>query len=244
MQSIWEETFKIKSYEADPSGNVRICSIFNYFQEVAGNHAANLNVGFDEMHKKGFFWVLSRIKINIHNLPLWGDEIKITTWPKGIDKLFALRDFIIKDISGKELIAGTSAWLVVDDQKFRLHKIEELGVPIPDNDGKFSIREALDKIKPFENTPQHAIHEIKFSDIDFVYHTNNTRYPSLIMDCYDPVYHKNNSLESIQINYLEQLRFGDTLEIRFNTDDEKNHYFEGIKENSNSKVFQASLNWK
>ena len=245
MQSVWEEQFKIKSYETDPIGNLRICYLFNYFQEAAGNHAAQLNVGFDEMDKKGFYWVLSRIKIIINEMPHWGDEIKLTTWPKGIDKLFALRDFRITNNSGKELITGTSAWLVVDNQKFRLHKIEELGIPIPDNEGKYAIDEELDKIKIIENIQQQFTYKIKFSDIDFVYHANNTRYPSWIMDCYDPEFHKNNVLESIQINYLEQLRFDDTIEVRFNkTNDTKNHYFDCVKENSNSRVFQAIVSWK
>ena len=244
MQTIWIENFKIKSYEAEPSGKVRLESLFNYLQEAAGNHAADLSVGFDDLSKKHLFWVLSRIKIVVNELPIWGDEIVIHTWPKGIDKLFALRDFSIRNKYNKEIITATSAWLLVDEEKFRLHKIEDLGIALPDNDRKEAIHGTPEKITSSENPSKVFSQKIDFSDIDYVYHTNNTRYPSWIMNCYNPEYHKNNSIKSIQINYLEQSRFGETLELHLiETEKPGVHFFEGIKVDTSTKVFQAIVEW-
>jgi medium-chain acyl-[acyl-carrier-protein] hydrolase len=245
MDAIWEECFKVKSYEAEPSGKVRISTIFNYLQEVAGNQAEQLGVGFSEMQAKGLFWVLSRIKIVFHEIPVWGDEIKITTWPKGVDKFFALRDFSITNAAGKEIIVASTAWLVVDNQKFRLHKIESLDVPIPDNNGKSALHESLEKIKAFESEYKTNFIKVAFSDIDYVYHTNNTRYPAWIMDCYEPDFHKNNSVKAIHMNYLEQSYFNENIEIRSSIPEhQKTHYFEGLNEKSKSKIFQSIVEWQ
>jgi medium-chain acyl-[acyl-carrier-protein] hydrolase len=114
MHKIWHELYKIKSYDVDCEQKLKLPSLFNYLQEVAGNQAESIGVGFEVLKQKNLFWVLSRMKIQIHNMPKWNDEIIVYTWPKGIDKLFALRDFEITNNEGKLLISATSCWLLID----------------------------------------------------------------------------------------------------------------------------------
>ncbi len=44
-QAVWEETFTIRHTEVTREGAVRIDTIFDYMQEAAANHAANLGCG-------------------------------------------------------------------------------------------------------------------------------------------------------------------------------------------------------
>ena len=242
MVPIWHETFKVKSYDVDSEQKLKLPSLFSYLQEAAGNHAENISVGFDGLMQKHLFWVLSRMKIVIHAMPRWNDEIVVYTWPKGIDKMFAMRDFEIKNTDGKLLISATSGWLLIDTIKNRLHKIEELNIPIPDNGGKQAITESLEKIYPLAGSFTEHNHYVTYSELDMLHHVNNTRYSAWITDCYEPAQFAEKSIKSIQINYLEEARFKETLRIR-HLNNSSVHYFEGLKEGSLNKAFQALVEW-
>jgi acyl-ACP thioesterase len=243
MQAVWEEDIKIKVYETDLNGKLKLSSLFNYFQEAAGNHASNLNVGYFQLKEKNLFWVLSRIKVFINRMPDWGEQIRIETWPKGIDKLFALRDFNFFDKYSQLLISGTSCWLLVDSQNHRLHKIEELGIYVPEeNLSKHAITGSLDKLKVIDGIPISFNHKVTLNDLDIVHHVNNSRYIEWISDCFGIKEMSHKSIKSIHVNYLEETKFDETVGINLirkeNTD-----YIEGIKESDKSKVFQVLLSW-
>ena len=241
MQPIWSEPFKIKSFDINTTGKLKLSSLFEYLQEVAGNHAENIEVGYDQLQEKNLFWVLSRMKLNIERLPKWNETIEIATWPKGIDKLFAIRDFEIFDSAKNLIISATSSWLLIDSIKHRLHKIEELQIPIPDNEMRAAIKEFPDKIISIEGNSISHLHSIKYSELDILQHVNNSQYISWIYDCYQPEFLNSNALKSIQINYLDEAKFLDKLEIKLIMAD-KTHYIEGLKSNGN-KSFQALLEW-
>ena len=243
MQAIWTEDIRIKVYETDFNGKLKISSIFNYFQEAAHNHATDLNVGFHKLKENDLFWVLSRIKVIIERLPDWGEGLKVLTWPKGIDKLFALRDFQFIDKNNIPVISGTSCWLLIDRTKPKLHKIEELGIYVPEkNKSKHAIAEVPDKIKIIEGIPDVFKHKVTVNDLDLLHHVNNSHYVDWIIDCFDPGNIKSKTIKSLQVNYTGESKFGDEVEIKIRTR-ENIQYIEGTKADENSIVFQAVMTW-
>ena len=70
-----------KNYEVDVShvdfrGRLKLSSLFQYFQDIAGLHAENLGMGMKVLQEdQGVLWVLERIRVDIIKLPLWGEEI-------------------------------------------------------------------------------------------------------------------------------------------------------------------------
>lgn len=86
-----EKDYRIHVYETGPDGKLSLYSLFDYFQDIASDHAVQLGFGRDDLVKKNHFWVLSRIYAVIYELPVWGDKITLRTWPKGTDRIFALQ---------------------------------------------------------------------------------------------------------------------------------------------------------
>ena len=154
MQAVWEEDIKVKVYESDLNGRLKLSSLFNYFQEAAGNHASDLKCRVLPIKRKKPFLGVVKDKIVINQMPEWGEQLSIETWPKGIDKLFALRDFKFSEKDNTPIIYGTSCWLLIDSHNHRLHKIEELGIYVPEeNKSKHGISELLDKLKVLDGNP-------------------------------------------------------------------------------------------
>lgn len=166
---------KVHSYEVDLNQRLTVTALFNYFQEIAWEHAHLLGYGWEHLLQKGWFWVLSRVEAEIYRLPQWTDQVTLLTWPRGVDGIFALRDFEIYDGQGEKIIAATSSWLVLSTQSHR---------PVRNDwyyEFDFANRSALDrnatKLNEQKLEPQFTeIIDVRIGDIDINQHVNNVRY--------------------------------------------------------------------
>lgn len=75
--------------------------------------------------RRNHFWVLSRIYSEISLWPSWSDTIIIKTWPRGTDRLFALRDFEVRYPDGRTLAHATSSWLIIDLDTKRIQRPDQ-----------------------------------------------------------------------------------------------------------------------
>ena len=242
----FDTTFAVASYEVDLSGKLSLFALFNRFQDLAGLHAEYLQVGYEQLQRSKLAWVLSRIKLHIKSLPDWGDTVQLATWPKGVDRLFAMRDFSLTGEKGEVLVLATSAWLLVDIDKNRPYRIENLPIDLQFPGAPHAIRERPDKIQIPEGAVMVCERAIWLSDIDTNQHVNNAQYAKWICDCFSGDQFRNRRLTSIQINYLEETLFGDTVGLlKTPTADHANEYYiQGESRVKGSTVFHARVIWE
>jgi len=244
MNLPWREDFKIRTFDVDFNNTVKLSSIFNFMQESASNNAEQLKFGYDDLIKNGLFWVLSRAKIQILKYLTLGDEIIIETWPKGTDKLFALRDFRIYN-SGNEIIGeATTAWLLVDNKTMRPVKPDYLVGNIPQHNIEPAIIETPGKIAETETKAEVAEKNIGYTDIDINQHVNNVRYVDFVLDSFRMDQFKEKQISTMQINFLSESKYEDKVKIFKGAigNTANDYYVEGVNQNS-AKVFQAHVEW-
>ena len=58
-----EENFRMRTYECEVDGRIKIFSLMQYLQEIASLHAGQLGLGFDKLSEMNGYWVLSNIRI-------------------------------------------------------------------------------------------------------------------------------------------------------------------------------------
>ncbi|MGI5861400.1 MAG: acyl-[acyl-carrier-protein] thioesterase [Myxococcales bacterium] len=114
MELVWKQGFRVFAYEVTPRGEARLETLMNYVQEAAGNHAASWKLGVGDLLALGRAWLLSRYHLRVDRYPRLGEEVQVTTWPSGLQEMFALRDFEIALADGAPLAVGTSSWVVFD----------------------------------------------------------------------------------------------------------------------------------
>ena len=220
IKESWVDRYPIHSYEVDQQSRLSIVSAINYFQESAWRNAEALGLGFNDLAAKDRFWVLSRLCIEMYHYPLWGEVIQLETWPKGMESLFALRDFRIKSSDGKELLgAGTSAWLIIDGTTHRLQRVEHVCGDMP-----YYPQNALDRTPgkitlAAEMTSQTRI-TAGYLDVDVNAHVNNVCYLNWAMN-YIPLDSKSLTVRSAEINFLSEARLHSPVEILYGSDSEQ-----------------------
>jgi len=228
--------FKIKSYDTDQNGNLTLPTILHFLQECAWNNARANGFGYEDLEKENVFWVLSKIFIEIDEYPKWKDDIKIKTWPKGTDGLFAIRDFQI--IKNDVIIArATSYWLILDQKNNRPKRLEHFNF-IHENFLKDdAVKKKLGKVSFSSDIAELDIRKVYYSDLDVNRHVNNATYVRWILDSYFSTENKN--ITELEINFLTELKLNDEFVVNYLCKDGIHYYV--LKNKSNKDICKVKL---
>jgi len=217
LKETWVDRYPIHSYEIDQQSRLSFVSTINYFQESAWRNAESLGVGFHDLALKDRFWVLSRLYVEMYRYPLWGDTIQLETWPKGIESLFALRDFRIKSADGKELLgAGASAWLIIDGSTHRLQRVEQVCGGLP-RYPQSAVEHKLGKIALPSTMTSYSRIFAGYTDVDINNHVNNVSYLNWAVN-HLPVENDKLTVRSAELNFLSEARLRSPVEILYGSD--------------------------
>ena len=221
----------IQCYETDASWRLKPASFMNFAQEAAGNHAVSLGVGYDDLIASNTAWILSRVHVEFVDTPKWKENMTLTTWHKGLNRLFFLRDFILTDKEGRTRVKATTSWLVLNLETRRLvrdPKLMEDGTVCTEN----VIETPADKVQmPKDIEAVHVMdHVVAYSDVDMNAHTNNAMYMQWAMDAVDYDIASTMPVREFTINFNHETKPGDVVSIykaRIIEDEGRRVYVEG-----------------
>lgn len=197
--------FRTNSYFTDLNGNLSIPSLFELFQEVAWEHATKNSFGYEDLLHQGYFWALSRIKVQIHRIPKWTEQFNITTWPSGTEGLLALRDYQIYNSKGEVLIGATSSWLIVDIKTRRPQRLESFKGIMPIRGDIRATEVNAQRIDMPIGSPQYSTSVIaRISDIDVNGHVNNAKYVEWAMNSFPLSEYKILNIKDVDVNFLSE----------------------------------------
>ena len=204
----------IPCYDTDASWRLKPASFMNLAQEAAGLHAVHLGFGYDDLIVSNTAWILSRVHIEFIDAPKWREDITLTTWHKGLNRLFYLRDFILTDKEGRERVKATTSWLVLNLETRRLVRdpnLMEDGTVCAEN----VIETPADKVvMPKDVEPEHVMdHVVAYSDVDMLGHTNNAMYMQWAMDAVDYETASSMPVKQVTINFNHETKAGECVSI-------------------------------
>jgi medium-chain acyl-[acyl-carrier-protein] hydrolase len=244
----YHKEYKIPVYDIGADGKLNPHSLFNYLQDIASEHAVKLGFGKDDLIRENHFWVLSRLAASIEIWPGWEETIIISTWPRGTDKLFAIRDYEIAYPDGRIIATASSSWLVVDITSRRIQRPDYILTKY--NSGT-EVRSAMGrnavKLDPAaENGTKSASFRVRQSDLDLNLHSNNAIYIRWVADNYDLDFRMKNLPVSFEVNYLAESKWNDEIHVR-SSPDEINAAFSNhsvVRSVDNTELCRVRIGWK
>jgi acyl-ACP thioesterase len=245
--SIWQENHPVRFGAIDKSDKLTLSAVFRFFQEAAISHAENLGVGRKEMMRAGQVWVLSRMSVVVDRRPDYCESIIVRTWPRGGEKLFAIRDYDIRDKDDIPVITARSSWLVVDIERRRPLRPQSFMENLPFNEGINALASGTAALAECGNLQKTAEKKALYNDVDFNGHVNNVRYIEWIEDSLDPQLLENAGKMRLDINYLNEILYGEVIEIMSASLPDSSvketgaFAFEGRKTETGQAAFRAEL---
>lgn len=201
-------SFEIKYQEVDGQRKLRLFNLENYLLEVAGTVADELSFGIAKLHPIGLTWILTRLSIEMYELPTHCQKVRFETWIESNAHMLSTRNFRI--YSDDKLIGQCkSVWAVLDLKKREIVNVFD----DPMFDGAID-GEVIDMPRVRMTTipePTGCVpHKVVYSDIDYNGHCNSCRYLQAMTDAYLPDYYGKRI--RLDINYSKEAMLGDELQ--------------------------------
>lgn len=240
FESVYSHDWEINFLQCTPNGLLKHTELCNLLQLTAGHHAELGGLSFTDMQQHDQAWVLSRMRVEIDELPKWRDVVTVKTWIYDLQGSRSIR--ALEMYLGDKKIAGSETFWAVFNTKLR--RPEALALP-HEHFEKFPERRAtVETFKKIDISREAALHSertVVLSDLDIVFHANNVKYLEWCLDAVDPKPILKNKLASFDMNYMRELMLGDVVDITKGNESNQD-YFSINKDGKAS--FALELNWR
>lgn len=213
----------------------------NHLLNCAGFHAADRGFGIATLNENHYTWVLSRLAIELEDMPRAYEDFTIQTWVENVYRLFTDRNFAILDKDGKPIGYARSIWAMISMETRKPADLLTLhGGSITDyvcqkdcpiaKPGRIKVEEqqALDEYK------------IRYSDIDLNGHVNSVKYIEHILDLFPMEWFRQKTVKRFEVAYVAESYYGDTLSF-YRQQISENEFDIEVKKNGQEVVVRSKV---
>lgn len=201
-------------FHCDVNKELFIGHLGNYMLNAADFHSNDRGFGMVYLQSIKRSWVLSRLVIEMWELPKIYDEFYIETWVEGTMRYFTNRNFRIESHDGRALGYGRSIWAMVDTDTRRPVNIMDV------RNGELAMWIDTEKDNPIAKPsrvmmPKDAElvgeYVAKYNDIDINGHVNSVKSIEHVLDLFPMNDYSSKRIERFDIAYVAESHAGDTL---------------------------------
>ena len=214
---IYLQRLKLKSSDVDMFRRLRLSELFRLLQEASIRHTEALGMGRDKTLDKGILWVLLMQRAEISRMPCYDEDVVLRSWPGQTMHLLFPRYYSMETAAGEALLKASAIWGLVDSETRKVVFPERYGVEIPglETGEEIALPSAIRK----QACSRERDFTVPYSFVDLNGHMNNTRYFDLAEDCVGAAA-RGLALREVRTEYMSEVRFGETLRLRWNGDGE------------------------
>ncbi len=233
--------FVAEPFHVDYTGHLTIGVLGNHLLNVAGFHSHDRGFGIDRLNKEHYTWVLSRLALEMYDLPMQYESFTIETWVENVYRLFTDRNFAVLNKEGKAIAYARSVWAMIDTETRK--PVDLMAIHDGDIAGYICDKDCpIDKpshIKVNSKEPV-AILPVKYSDMDINGHVNSIRYIEHILDLFPVDAFKEKRVRRFEMAYVAETMATDTMAYYMDKVDDDNFDIE-VKKNQTDVVCRSKV---
>lgn len=233
----------VEPFHVDFTGRIFMGILGNHLLNAAGNHSQKRGWGIGALNETQHTWVLSRLSIEMMEMPRQYKHYQVKTWVESVMKLFTNRNFAVLDEGGNPVGYARSVWAMIDLETRKpcdlltlydgdiLNYVvseEENDCPI-EGHGRFRFRDA-ELVRTIQTY---------YSDVDINGHINSIKYIEHILDLF-PKESFEQGIRRFEIAYKTESYMGDTLSFYLQPVNEHDFDVE-VRKNDSEVVCQAKI---
>jgi acyl-ACP thioesterase len=228
---VYEEVYPVFSFLLDPMKRLSIPAAFGILGDAAGRDANLRGWGYEELTGRNQAWVLIRAKMEIVRQPSWGEQIILRTWPKLMEGIIAYRDFQILDNQRQVLMAGSTAWTILDLSTRKPVRLGGMVNPDKDLSNCHAIQGKPAKIEWPAGMVVTQELTAEFGHLDMNNHVNNSRYIEWVINTIPVQTMLSRKLVAVEVNFISEVKHLDSLLVLIPEARRDENIFEGFIKN-------------
>jgi len=205
-------SFQIQPQYVDFQFRVTMASLGDILLTTAGFNADDNGFGLRKLHEINCAWVLSRMAIEMKQFPEQYEKIQVETWIEEVGRISTTRNFCIRNEQNEIIGNASTIWVLFDMETRRAKDLLTIEGIHDFASGEIGLIEKPIKLDPVEGKEFDSF-KVKYSDIDINGHVNSIRYIQWISDCFSLDCYREKQVKRFEINYVNEMLFGDFVDI-------------------------------
>lgn len=214
MERIGRYQFMAEPFHCDFSGHLFMGHLGNHLLNAADFHSTDRGFGMKRLMEMKRSWVLSRLAIEMDEMPLQYTKFNVETWVESAMRFFTSRNFAVVGLDGKAYGYGRSIWAMIDTETRQPTDIfsidngaindwieKDKACPI-DKGGRVKMTDEAELV--------HAI-DTFYNDVDINGHINSVKYIEHVLDLWPLEWYREHQIRRFEIAYVAEAHAGDRL---------------------------------
>lgn len=214
MDKIGKYEFVAEPFHCDFSGRMFLGHLGNQMLNAADFHSTDRGFGMKYLMTINRSWVLSRLAIEMMEMPGQHEHYTVETWVESAMKFFTNRNFCVTGGDGRIFGYGRSIWAMIDTetrQPTDIYSIDNGAIDKWIVADKPCPIEKNSRVKMPENADFVRCIDINYNDIDINGHVNSVKYIEHVLDLWDIAWYREHRLKRFEIAYVAEAHEGDKL---------------------------------
>ena len=213
---------KVAASVSDFNANLSVMGAFQIVEDVVTEYMGDLKIdGVTSKKLYNAVWVFAKTKIKFLDSIAWNSEYTVTAFISKISAVTINIDVGIKNTSNELCVYSRIELCALDTNSGRIRKVSTVGV----NDSITTENPLLDisftKKMCAEDLPIFEQVKVRFTNIDYVIHTNNKEYIRFLLNTYSVEDIRRKPIREMEIVYVNQSFENDILTIKHGNFDDK-----------------------
>lgn len=214
MEKVGKYLFMAEPFHCDFSHRLFMGHLGNHLLNAADFHSTDRDFGMTYLNPIHKTWVLSRLAVEMDEMPMQYTKFNVETWVESAMKYFTNRNFCVVGEDGKVYGYGRSVWAMIDTETRQPQDILEI------HDGEIVNWIETEKECPIEKSSRVKmsdkavlVREIDtyYNDVDVNGHVNSIKYIEHILDLFSIDFYRENRIKRFEIAYVAESYGGDRL---------------------------------
>lgn len=215
MEKLGTTQLVVDPFHTDFAGKLNYETLGKHLLNSAEHHASARGFGMKALNDYNYTWVLSRLTIEMEEMPKTYDKFEVKTWIENVYRLFTNRNYCIScPDTGKVYGYARSIWAMInlaDRLPVDLHLMHG------ENMDKWALPDEIcpidkqGRVRPLPDDKLVRTIQTQYSDIDYNGHLNSIKYIEHVCNLFSVDFYKEHRLRRIEMAYIAECYFGDEL---------------------------------
>lgn len=243
MDKIGKYQFTAETFLCDFRGRLFLGRLGNMMLNAADFHSSDRGFGVAYLNAEKKSWVLSRLAIEMNQMPLREEKFYIETWVESAMRFFTHRCFRITGADGSVYGYGRSIWAMISTETRQPQDIlsERDGAIkewiMPDYDCPIK---PCGRVQMGHETELLRTIDTYYNDIDINGHVNSVKYIEHVLDLWPLSWYEHHDVRRLEVAYVAEGHQGDRLSFYSQNDTDK-EWKVSIRKNDADELCRCSV---
>ena len=214
LSKVGRYEFLAEPFHCDFSKRLFMGHLGNHMLNAADFHSNDRGYGMNYLNPIHKTWVLSRLAIEMNEMPKSYDKFFVETWVESAMKFFTSRNFSVIGEDGHQYGYGKSIWAMIDTDTRQPTDIlaihDGLILKYVETEKECPIARSS-RVKMGENAKLVRSINTYYNDVDVNGHINSVKYIEHVLDLFSLEWYKQYRLKRLDIAYVAESHQGDVL---------------------------------